>query len=466
MTLHNRSLIAGSALIGLLASSGAMVTEARADQQPDGRRNTDTRTDSPAGDAVVKERREAAGVRFIVGDVEGALSELNQVGEPEITAVKIEGRVRARLDVLHQYVELAPGDVLTPGRLARLNRRMSDLPIATRGSAGYDLVDGTVVMRPVFVERPSFYEGPMDWGSVGIRAMFTQDVRLSTSDPLGLGDVWTASVRWARGRPRIGLQVAMPAPSWLPGVLTVEAFRQSQDYLVSEILTTRTTSENRLRGGAMLSDWLTGWLRWEGGGGLDRIDAVNFAYINGALNARTLGDHVAANVSATWYGAGDNRSTTTGELVLMMRSTVHDDKPLLTALAGVALTANDAPLILWPAASSGAEQVAQLRAHRLHEDGLVTGVYGRRLSFGSVEYVHPLPTRLGPSFLGLAGFVDVANASSGLAAAETPLHVDVGTGIRVNASRSGSRIRLDIGYGLQDGVLRVSAGYVQPWGRR
>jgi hypothetical protein len=462
MTLPNRSVIAGSTVVIMLALPAA-VTPARAGQQ---RNAGQAAADTPAPGQRIEEQREAARVRFIVGDVDGALEELNQVGEPRITEVKVEGRVRAKRDLLLDYVELTPGELLTPGRLARVNRRMTELPIATTGKASYDLIDGTVVMRPVLVERARFYDGPLDWAPVAARALFTQEVRISSSDVLGHGDVWTPYIRWARGRPRIGMQVALPAPSFLPGVLTVEAFRQNQDYLLASFPTTLTTGQNRLRGGAMLSDWATGWLRWEGGGGFDRIESINYGFINGALNARAFGDHFAANLGATWYGAGDNRSSTTGELTFMARNTVHDDRQLLTALAGIALVSNNAQLILWPAASSGAEQVAQLRAHPLNDDGLVTGVYGRRLSFAAVEYVHPLPTRFGPSFLGLAGFVDAANASSGLPTAETPLHVDIGTGIRVNASRSGSRVRIDLGYGLRDGRFRLSAGYVQPWGRR
>jgi hypothetical protein len=461
MKLHNWSLRAGTLLVTGLMTQSVLA------QQRETRPNREAQADTARPTEAVAARRAAANARFLVGDVDGALDELNDVGEPRVSEVKIEGRVRAKSDVLHDYVGIGPGDMLTPGRLSRLNRRMADLPVASSGSARYDLTTGSVVVRPVLFERDRFYASPADWAPVGARALFTQELRMTVSDATGRGDVWTPSFRWAQGRPRVALQVAMPAPSWLPGVLTVDTFWQSQRYVRRvEGGADSIIDQDRVRAGVMLSDWLTGWLRWEGGAGIERIAAANYASFNGSVNVRTFGDRLATNVSGTWFGSGRQQSTSTGELTVMMRSTIHDDEPLLTGLAGVAVAADNAPLFLWPAASSGAEQVAQLRAHRLHQDGIVTGVFGRQLVFGSVEYVHPISTRFGPSFLGVAGFSDVAQAHRTLDATGGNVQVDIGTGIRVATSRSGGRFRLDFGYGLQDGRVRVSAGYVQPWGRR
>ena len=42
----------------------------------------------------------------------------------------------------------------------------------------------------------------------------------------------------------------------------------------------------------------------------------------------------------------------------------------------------------------------------------------------------------------------------------------VRAGLRVNAPRAGGMIRLDIGYGLRDGQVQLSAGWIGAWPRR
>ena len=76
--------------------------------------------------------------------------------------------------------------------------------------------------------------------------------------------------------------------------------------------------------------------------------------------------------------------------------------------------------------------------------------------FSTTEYQHPLHTRWGTAALAL--FVDAAQAWRRVDGTTSPLHVDVGTGVRLKAFGS-SAIRADIGYGLRDGRVRVSAGY-------
>ena len=108
-----------------------------------------------------------------------------------------------------------------------------------------------------------------------------------------------------------------------------------------------------------------------------------------------------------------------------------------------------------------------LRAHPLHDDGIVTSeVFGRRIVYASVERQQPVKT-MKIATIGVAGFVDAAKVwHRAVGADASPLHVDIGGGLRVNAPRAGGMIRLDFGYGLRDGEVQLSAGWISAWPRR
>jgi hypothetical protein len=166
-----------------------------------------------------------------------------------------------------------------------------------------------------------------------------------------------------------------------------------------------------------------------------------------------------------WYAPGARDSFRSAELVVALRSTPEVGVPLLTTLAGVASVSDSAPLAIWPAASSGQGRGIVLRAHPLHRQGIAVGeVLGRRAWFMTSEYEHPVQTPFGG--LGIAGFVDMAQAAETLDKPVSRVHVDVGAGLRVTTTRSGSKVRLDVAYGLRDGKVKASVGYVVPWGTR
>jgi hypothetical protein len=261
------------------------------------------------------------------------------------------------------------------------------------------------------------------------------------------------------------LRLETPAPGRLPGILRVQTFAERQTYRYSA-LGDGDFREQRQRIGAELSDWIVSWLRWGGGVAFDRIGSRPYLALEGSLNARALGDRVALILTAgRWSGSGDGTSFTSSEFVATARSTTKPDAPVLSGLAGVATAADGAPLAIWHGASSGEGRNTLLRAHGLRRRSVITGdVFGRRLVFATAEYEYPFHTRVGP--VGIAAFLDAARASRRLDPnTSSPLHVDVGTGIRFSTSGTG-KVRLDIGYGLRDGRVELSAGYMVPWGRR
>ena len=261
------------------------------------------------------------------------------------------------------------------------------------------------------------------------------------------------------------LQVSAPAPGRMPGVLHVETLWERQAFQRASSADS-VFREERTRAGLSLSDWQTAWLRWKGGGGIERIGSTTYAGVDLGAITRSLDDRVAAFLDGHWYASREGRSFARGELAVALRSTPRRDVPAVNAVAGIFMAGADTPLALWPSASSDSERQARLRAHTLHDDGVVAGeAFGRWLLFASGEYVHPISTPLG--LIGIAGFADMAQARHRLdSLTPSRLLVDVGMGIRFPTSRSGDIVALDVGYGLRDGRVRVSAGYVKPWGRQ
>jgi hypothetical protein len=407
--------------------------------------------------------RNRADSLFVSGDVKSALDALNEVGEPHVGAVKVEGLVRSKRTQVYDYLDVRPGELLTAGKLSRLERRVDELPTASYGLARYDPIAGSATVTPIVFERDLFPTGMADLAAIGVRAAVQQEIRVNIANPFGWGELWTPAYRYDGRRPRALLRLDVPAPGGLPGVLHVNTLWERQTYL--NPASAAIFEETRVRATAGLADWLTGWLRWEGAGGVDYIASTTYAVLGGSLNLRGLNDRLAFVVGGgRWLAAGDGESFSSVEAVLMARSTSRIDRPVVRVLAGISAVGDVAPLAVWPGASSGQGRGPLLRAHALHEDGIVTGEgLGRRLFFGNAEYVYPIATPLG--FVGVAGFVDVVRAGRRLDSTASLVHVDLGTGVRINTSRSGKQqVRLDVGYGLRDRRWKVSAGYVVPWG--
>ncbi len=110
-----------------------------------------------------------------------------------------------------------------------------------------------------------------------------------------------------------------PAPGVLPGVPHAEAFGERQAYR-NALLGPDVFRQSRIRIGASLSDWVTSWLRWEGGAAYDRIDDSPFLALEGSLSARTLRDRLELIVSAGRWSGGDATSCGTSEVVATARS--------------------------------------------------------------------------------------------------------------------------------------------------
>ena len=431
-------------------------------------------------------RQLVATSRYLMGDVTGALDAWNRAGEPRIDAIDIHGALRTRHPVVVRAAGLHPRQVLTPEAFGRALRRLRDLPVASNARLRYEPVfskeDGGLANVNVFIDERQVV--PRGWPALATlvaRAFLLDEVRADVAGPLGAGEQTSAAWRWSAGRPRVALGVALPSPRGLPGIVSVEASweRQSYDATPSsqEITVVR---EERRRVALHLADWSTSWLRWQAGAALDRLrdhdpldrnrfDARDHLAMQGTLEVRLIGDHLALTASGGWWVpfAGGNRFRT-GGLLASWRSTNNATLPSWSAVTGIDLASRGAPLALWPGAGTGQARSGLLRAHplvrSLERGDVLTGpVFGRDVAHGSLEYARPVRRTLAGG-LSLAGFVDGGQAWYRLNGLDpSRLYIDAGAGVRVLAPGLGGAIRIDVAHGLRGGGATLSAGWGGTW---
>jgi hypothetical protein len=229
------------------------------------------------------------------------------------------------------------------------------------------------------------------------------------------------------------------------------------------------TEEERQRFVASYSDWLTHRLHVEVGTALDRFESVRFVSVMASATTHLRRDHLAAHMRIeSWFSRGTAapRRFTTRDLSVTWRSNAESGTPGWSGRTGVSHTSDAAPLALWPGAGDTLERTALLRGRQLVRRNVLSGeVFGRGLAFATVERQHPV-WRSPYGVVAVAGFADAARAwnafdREGL----TRGHVDAGAGLRLARPGDRTQLRIDLGVGLRDGSVRISAGYVAAWGR-
>ena len=407
--------------------------------------------------------------RYLRGDLLGALEAWNHIGRPRTDVVRIEGVERLDHPVIVKRTGLEPRAPITPSDFARAERRLGELP-TIKGVAlnFFPRADGFADVRATLSERSVAPHGALGWAAVGVNMAFRKELRIPISGLFRQGERLDFRYRWRPNRPRVLVGLEAPAPGWLPGILGIEGLWERQAYppFVEPV------HEERRRVGAYLNDWLTHRVRWTAGGAADEFGGLKYFTAHGQLDTRWLNDHISTLASAGyWTPTGtatpgsSNQGFARGHAQIAWRSTRHAS-PEWLARAGVTVVGQSAPLALWAAAGSGESRGPLLRAHELHSDGIVvTEVFGRRLAFASIEYQHPVYARKAAT-VAIAGFADSARAWQRRFSPEpSPFNVDIGGGLRISATGYEEQLRVDFGYGLQDGRRTISAGYVVPWGQ-
>jgi hypothetical protein len=313
-------------------------------------------------------------------------------------------------------------------------------------------------------ERDVVPAGPLPIATIGVGGLAFQDLRFEVAGPTRHGEDFMTSWGWENNWRHLRERVDIPAPGKLPGVLSMTAFWERQEYAPTPAL--RSTLDRR-RVGLCLASWGTSWLWWQTGAAFDRFGDRNYGAIQGALEGRFIRDHVALNVDGTTWLTSHRPAFSAGAAWLSTRSSTRVDRPVWLTVFGTAVAGLDAPYQLWAGAGSSEAGDAFLRAHPLIRQGIVKGeVFGRRLEFGSIEYNRPMwRSPAGP--VAMAAFVDTARAwrrAGDLVA--TPLLVDIGIGLRLRPPAMGGALRIDVARGVRDGRMRASIGVLQKWPKR
>jgi hypothetical protein len=407
--------------------------------------------------------------RFVAGDLVGALAAWNRIGQPQIESVAVEGLRRTAQPIVTSLLGLKPGDLLRADAFQRAARRLEDFPTTSVAVLRYAPAPGGKATVTAFVnERPRLPAGWIAWTSVAARAAIAQDIRVELAALASQGDLWTPSYRWPPLRPRVGLALALPVPGTARGIVRLEGFWERQTYDRHRIDVDRFREERR-RVSAEYSDWITGTLELHAGAASDRLAGARYVAIEGGATTRVFRDHLALSLRAEHWMTrrAGARGFSAYDATADWRSTADVDAPVWNARAGVTSVSDNAPLALWPGAGSSPDRGVLLRARPLVRRQVISGeVFGRRLAFATIER-QQVVYRSPYGRLAVAGFADAARAWRRLDDAEpSRLHVDVGAGVRLVRPGEASQVRLDLGVGLRDGGVRLSAGYVSGWGRR
>lgn len=390
---------------------------------------------------------------FLSGERERALDVWNRIDGPTLDLVDIRGLQQTRYAVAAAAIELAPQTLLTRGRLDRARRRLEAIPsfIGSRVEYEPDERDRAKVVAAV-VERPVLPTSLVYLTAIGIRALTDRELRVNVAGPSGGGELWTGAWRWWERRPRIEVGVAAPSP--IGGVWSVLGVGETQTYGDVE----SSVAERRRGLSLTASDWLTGSIRLQGAVSLDRWSDGLTTSVSGGVGSSFHDGRGIGSVDGTIVlGAFRTASVTVkGE----WQSAMERAGLVLHLRAGYTTTGSRAPFALWPGAGAGQGRDVLLRAHPLLHDGVIRGVFGRRLSHAGVEWRYWRGTVFRTFRIAPAAFVDVARADRVPIFGDDRLHVDAGLGVRMAMPGAGV-LRVDFGHGLRDGRNALSIGWTR-----
>jgi hypothetical protein len=387
-----------------------------------------------------------ATARFVQNDAAGALAAWNEVGEPRVDLIAIEGLQRTRARPVERLLSIRPGEALDRAALIRGERLLAELPAATRTSVRFVPVgNGLAEVRAAVVERPLFPTGRLALAAIAARAAATRELRVSTGSFTGGGESLSAS--WLFWPDRERLSVGMTALAPWGGTWSVEATDLHQPFTALFAPAERTMA----RVGA--ASWATGFARWNVAAGLDRWPDRLDRVVSGGILLRTYGDRVTARIANdAWFG---ERPANLASFTVSAVSSMN--RRGLVLQAGGALQQGSERLApgLWPAGDTGHARATLLRAHPVIEDGsLRVERLGRSLAGASVEAQHWWPLRAGSAFAA-AMFVDTARTAR-RTDGSVRNDVDVGLGLRVAIPFVPGVFRLDVAKGLTDGATALS----------
>lgn len=389
--------------------------------------------------------------QYLLGDTAGALDAWNRAGVPTVDLVRLDGLG----DTPHRHVErligIEPGTPLTRGALVRASRRVALLPARQASRLTYVALPGNLAeVRGTIVERERF-PSRTQIALEAARAPIERELGVSVTNLAKAGDRLSARWRFWEGRPRAALEFAFPARP-LPGIWNLSAAWQRESYAA-------VPAEERREARFGWTNWVGARTRLAAGAGVVRYQDVDTrAVFDAGLEFRPLRDDIGLTIDV--LGAPGSRSFGTLSASFAWRGSTRAAR-LLASTTVTAASANS-PLDRWPGADTRGARPLLLRAHPLVEDGRISGeVFGRTVAHATVEAQRDVFTR-GPAALAVATFADAARAGRRLDAGRSPLHVDVGVGLRLRLAGGYPTFRVDAARGVRDGEMALSVGLSTP----
>jgi hypothetical protein len=402
---------------------------------------------------------------FMQDDQVGALRAWNRIDRPRVNLVRIAGVRHTRHQTIAETLGIQPNMLLTADVFEHARRRLEALPdrstvrLALRPEA-----DGFASVDVVVVERTGVPRTTADWTAAGARALATQSVAVTLPGGTGQGELWSAEWRFWQNRPRVGLAFETARAGRLPGVWRMDASWDRESFSPAGAASVAPIQESRLHGALTVSNWLTPRLRYSISGGFDTWNGNRKAAVfGGAIERRWFGDRAAIDVHANdWIAVGGSRGFQSLGWQLNVRSSTELRGWVARATGGADRVTNATPLGLWPGAGDGQTRAPLLRAHPLTEDGVIalgsSAAFGRSLTYGSAE-IQRWFERPWLAHVGMAGFVDIACAARREAGDMSPVHVDIGTGLRLRIPGLAGALRIDGAHGLRDGDNALTLGW-------
>jgi len=401
-----------------------------------------------------------AGSRFLASDEVGALRAWNRVAEPRADLARVDGLERIRYRAVSGQLAIPSGSLLTAGQFVRARRRLAEIPAQAGAQLRLKpLPAGSAQVNAAVLERPLVFDGPIDAGGTGVRALAEREFVLRVASPTGNGELWTAGYRWRQGRPRASLVLAIPASGGHPGIWHVAGSWERQSYASAAGL----LGEERRSSALGFSDWIGPDVRLETTAALDKWTGPGaYLSLGGNLDVLLADDRLALALQAAGWtslaGAVPFNSASLGA----RWTTRQFEQGGWIARASVSNASANAPLALWPGAGTGTGRGLLLRAHPLLADGVIAGrAFGRTLVSAGLERQAWLYSLQSLRF-GMALFVDTARAWDTLQSSPTPWLLDGGASLRIAGPGTRGEIRVTAAHGLQDGATAVSVGWAVP----
>ncbi|MBP6702745.1 MAG: C39 family peptidase [Vicinamibacteria bacterium] len=415
---------------------------------------------------------------YLAEEREEAIVAWNQVQEPRIDRIQIEGLIRTRQDVAAAVLGLNARDVLTLDSWTLAARRLDQMPTSTGARVTYRPARGGRADIVASVgESPLIEPFKLLVLRLGVEAAARRESALALNSPTGRGERVEVGGRFATNRPAAWAKLETPRLGGLPGVVTLTGLWDRQTYRPLGPEGVDRVVETRRRGAVDWSSWTSASTAVEVGLAVDRFavdtvaldpldDPTTFVAIRGGVDRRRAKDRLAVLAdAAAWRGVRAGRGFTEFGGSVVLRSRVRPEGWVFHARADARRASDKAPFAIWPGAGKGPGRPLLLRASRLHSDGEVTGdAFGRGLLHATVEVERAVAMR-GPARLGVAAFVDWAKPwDNSVRTGAGPDVFALGVGLRLRVF-STAAFRADVARRPNRGGWVVSAGVIPVWPR-